>query len=1086
MRAGHFAAHLALLTVVAASAARAQEPYDSTAFRALTWREIGIFRGGRVVAAAGSAARHDEYWMGTTGGGVFKTTDGGNTWTAASDKYFGGTVGAIAVSASNPDIVYVGTGEYAVRGNVSHGDGVFRTTDGGRTWRSLGLADTRQISKVQVHPTNPDIAYVAALGHAFGPNHGRGIYKTVDGGKTWTHVLFRNDSTGASDLAMDPSNPDVLYAAFWQVQRTPWGLTSGGAGSGIFKTTDGGAHWTALTGNPGLPKGLWGNIGITVSAATPTRVWAIIEADSGGVYRSDDAGATWTWVNRDHKLRQRAWYYMRIFADPKDSNVVWAVNTGLYRSKDGGRTFDHVPDPHGDNHDLWIAPNDPQRMIESNDGGSNVSTNGGKTWTDQDYATAQFYHVTTTNHFPYRVCGAQQDNSGVCGPSRWPGGITRAQWYDVSGESGDIVARPDSADITYGGDNSGFLARVDHATGFWRLVSPWPDSPDGHPASEGKYRFQWTAPLLVSPHDPNTLYAGANVLFKTTDGGQSWTVISPDLTRHDPRTLGPSGGPITLDQTTAEYYATIFALAESPLERGTIWAGSDDGLIHLTRDGGQHWADVTPPDLPEFTRISIIEASHFAAGAAYVAANRYQLDDPSPIILKTTDYGRTWSPIVEGIPETEFVRAVREDPAKQGLLFAGTERGVWVSFDDGGHWQSLRRNLPIVPVHDLAIKDGDLIAATHGRSFWILDDITPLETLTPAVVREDAHRLPVRDPYRVDWGGSDAGSDAHPVGKNPPSGAIVQYWLKTAGQPVTLTVLDSAGNVIRRFTSRQDSLTAADSSRGAGALAARRDSLKRAGLDSVRVDSILGDTTKDEDKPWPHRPPAPPRLPDKAGLNRFAWNLRYPGPEAFWGMSDIGTDGPVALPGSYRVRLESGGQTFEQSFHLLVDPRSRVTPAELREQFTFLQQIRDTVNAVTTAVIRLRNVRSQLEDRMGAVTANAAARAAAGSLVRTLSALEDSLYQVRLQADEDGLVFPSRPIERISALAGVVASTDARPTEPSYQVFRLFAPDVQRALLALQAALGARLGEVNAVLARAGQPAVVAVQAELRPPRPVE
>jgi len=1086
VRSRRLVCRLTLLTLCLAPAARAQQPYDSTAFRALTWREIGIFRGGRAVAAAGSAARHDEYWMGTTGGGVFKTTDGGNTWTAAADKYFGGTIGAIAVSASNPDIVYVGTGEYPLRSNVSHGDGVFRTSDGGKTWASLGLAATQQIGKIQVHPTNPDIAYVAALGHAFGPNPERGVYKTTDGGKTWALSLFRSDSAGATDLAMDPSNPDVLYAAFWQAERTPWGFTSGGRGSGIFKTTDAGAHWTELTANPGLPKGLWGNVGITVSPAKPSRVWAIIEADSGGVYRSDDGGATWTWVNRDHKLRQRAWYYMRVFADPKDSNTVWAVNTGLFRSKDGGRSFDHVPDPHGDNHDLWIAPNDPQRMIESNDGGSNVSTNGGKTWTDQDYATAQFYHVTTTNHFPYRVCGAQQDNTGVCGPSRWPGGITRAQWYDVGGEAGFIVARPDSANITYGGDNSGFLARVDHATDFWRQVSPWPDDPDAHAASEEKYRMQWTTPLLISPHDPNTLYAGANVLFKTTDGGQTWTAISPDLTRHDPRTLGPSGGPITLDQTTAEYYGTIFAIAESPLVRGTIWTGSDDGLIHLTRDGGRSWTDVTPPDLPPFTRISIIEPSHFAAGVVYVAANRYQLDDPAPIILKTTDYGRTWSRIVDGIPAGEFVRVVREDPAKRGLLFAGTERGVWVSFDDGGHWQSMRRNLPIVPVHDLALKDGDLIAATHGRSFWILDDITPLESLTPAMLADTAHLFPVRDAYRVDWGGSDAGTEAHPVGKNPPSGAIVQYLLKAAGQEVTVTVLDSAGHVIRRFTSRQDSIAAADSTRAAGALKARRDSLTRAGLDSTKVDSILGDTTKDEDKPWPHRPPAPPRVPDKAGLNRFAWNMRYPGPAVFWGMSDIATDGPMALPGRYRVRLETGGRVYEQVFRLKVDPRSRVTPAALREQFAFLRRVTDTVNAVTTAIVRERNVRAQLDDRVGALPAGAPAAEQAAALSSRLAALEDSLYQVRLQADEDNLVFATRAVERISSLFYVASGVDARPTEPTYDVFRLFAPDVQRGLAALAETLRTALPAVNAALAQAGQPAVVPAAAELRPPRPTD
>ena len=1085
MRAQGLLARISLVILAVASPAGAQNaPYDSTAFAALHWREIGIFRGGRVVAAAGSAARHDEYWMGTTGGGVLKSTDGGNTWLAASDKDFGGTIGAIGVSESSPDIVYVGTGEYAIRGNVSHGDGLFRTTDAGRTWTALGLAQTQQIARVRVHPTNPDIVYVAALGHAFGPNHERGIYKTSDGGKTWTQVLSRNDSTGASDLAMDPSNPEVLYAALWQVQRTPWGLTSGGGGSGMFKTTDGGAHWTELTANPGLPRGLWGNVGLAVSPARPSRVWAIIEADSGGVYRSDDGGATWTWVNRDHKLRQRAWYYMRITADPKDSSVVWAVNTGLYRSKDGGRTFERVPDPHGDNHDLWIAPNDPQRMIESNDGGSNVSTNGGKTWTDQDYATAQFYHVTTTTHFPYRVCGAQQDNTGVCGPSRWPGGIPRSEWYDVSGESGYIQARPDSADITYGGDNSGFLARVDHRTGLWRVINPWPDSPDGHAASEGKYRFQWTAPLLISPHDPRTLYIGGNVLFRTTNGGQSWTVISPDLTRHDPRTLVPSGGPITLDQTTAEYYGTIFALAESPRVRGLLWAGSDDGLIHVTRDGGRSWTDVTPRDLPGFTRISIIEASHFAPGTAYVAANRYQLDDMAPIILKTTDYGRTWSRIVAGIPATEFVRVVREDPARRELLFAGTERGVWLSFDDGGHWQSLRRNLPLVPVHDLTLKDGDLIAATHGRSFWILDDITPLESLAPALVEEDAHLFRPRDAYRVDWGGSDAPA-AHPVGKNPASGAIVYYWLKTAHQEVALTVLDSAGRVIRRFTSRQDSISAADSTGMAPILHARRDSLMKAGVDSVRADSILGDTTKDADKPWPQRPPAAPRLPDKAGLNMFAWNMRYLGPTPFWGMNDIGTDGPMGLPGRYRVRLEVGGRSFEQTFRLRVDPRSRVTPAELREQFTFLERIRDTVNAVTTTVIRLRNLRSQLEDRANTLPADAAARGQAQALAARLAALEDSLYQVRLQADEDALVYAPRASERIGALSWVVASTDARPTAQSYEVFRLFAPAVQRALLAAEAALRGGVADVNAALAAARQPQVAPGDSELRPPRPV-
>ena len=1077
--------------LVGVPAARAQavpaKSFDTLAFAALNWREIGIFRGGRSIAVAGSASRPNEYWMGTTGGGVFKTTDGGNTWLPVTDKYFGGTIGAIGVSESNPDVVYVGTGEYAVRGNVSHGDGVFKTTDGGKTWTAMGLADTRQIARVRVHPTKPDIAYVAAQGHAFGPNAERGIYKTTDGGKTWTKVLFKNDSTGACDLAMDPSNPDVLYAAFWQVIRKPWMLSSGGAGGGLYKTTDGGAHWTELTRNAGLPKGLLGNIGITVSGAKPARVWALIEASDGGVFRSDDAGATWTLVNNQNKLRQRAWYYDKIFADPKDSNVVWAVNTGLFRSKDGGKTFLHMSDPHGDNHDLWIASNDPQRLIESNDGGANVSFNGGKTWTDQDFATAQFYHVTTTNHFPYHVCGAQQDNSGVCGPSAAPGGIGRGEWYDVSGESGYIVALPDTPEVTFGGDNSAFLARIDHRTGAFRMVSPWPDSPDGHAAAEGRYRFQWTAPLLISPHDPRVLYAGANVIFKTADEGQTWTAISPDLTRHDPRTLGPSGGPITLDQTTAEYYATVFALAESPLQAGVLWAGSDDGLINLSQDGGKTWSNVTPKELGDFTRVSIIEPSHYAVGTAYVAANRYQLEDLAPYIWKTTDFGKTWTKIVTGIPASEFVRVVREDPVRQGLLFAGTERGVWVSFDDGANWQRLRRNLPIVPVHDLAIKAGDLVAATHGRSFWILDDITPLRQLTADAVAGDAFLFKPRDAWRVEWGGFGGGSAAHPVGKNPPSGVMVSYWLKAKNQDVTLEVLDSAGRVIRSFSSKQDSLVAIDSARTDSVKRFRTDSVRKAGVtDSTKLDSIVSasfaDTIADENKPWPQRPPAMPRLPNKAGTNLFVWDMHWPDARPFWGNAGISTQGPLTLPGAYSVRLTAGGKQFTQSFRLLVDPRSRASAAELRAQFAFVAQVRDTVNAVTSGIIRLRNTRSQLEDQLAALPARDKTRTPVQALITKLSAIEDTLYQTRLRADEDGLVYPPRSAERLSSLTFVAGAGDAAPTQPARDVFALFAPDLQRGLSALTVALTTDLAAVNAALVRAKRPAVTPGNSELRPP----
>ena len=1079
---------VALVFFFPAPAARAQT-YDSTVFAALKWREIGIFRGGRSVAVAGSASRPNEYWMGTTGGGVFKTTDGGDTWLPVTDKYFGGTIGAIGVSESNPDILYVGTGEFPIRSNVSHGDGVFKTTDGGRTWTPVGLAETQQISRVRVHPTNPDVVWVGAQGHAFGPNNERGVYKTTDGGKTWRQVLFRNDSTGVSDLVLDPSNPDVLYAAFWQAQRYPWKLVSGGAGGGLFTSTDGGEHWTEITRNPGLPTGLLGNIGLAVSPAKPSRIWALIEADQGGVYRSDDGGATWRYVNAERKLRQRPWYYSRVFADPKDTNTVYALNVLAYKSTDGGASFKVLPDPHGDNHDMWIASNDPQRMIEGNDGGANVSANGGKTWSDQDYATAQFYHVTTTNHFPYRVCGAQQDNSGVCGPSRWPGGIDRGQWYDVSGESGYIQARPDNPDVTYGGSYGGFLARVDHKTDQFRLITPWPASPEGQPAEALTFRFQWTAPLLISPHDPRVLYIGGNRLFRSVNEGQSWTPISPDLTRHDPQTLGPSGGPITLDQTTAEFYATIFALAESPLVKGLIWAGSDDGLVHLTRDGGRTWTDVTPPDVAPFTRISIIEASRFAPGTSYLAANRYQLDDRAPYIYRTTDYGKTWTKIVNGIPATEFVRVVREDPVRRGLLFAGTERGVWVSFDDGANWQSLRRNLPIVPVHDLVIKEGDIVVATHGRSFWILDDISPLRELVRATPREAVHLFKPRDAYRVSWSADFEfpPNEAHPVGKNPPNGAMIYYWLKDKNQVVSLDILDAAGRVVRHFTSRQDSLTAADSARADGVKRVRTDSLKQAGVtDSVKVDSILADTLKDRDKPWPRRPPPEPRVPDKAGLNMFAWNLRYPDAAAFWGMVGVGTDGPMALPGTYRVRLRAGGRAYTSSVALKIDPRAKVTAAELREQFAFLRRLRDTVNAATRAIATIRNVRDQLADRLAAAPPFDTARVGplARALTARLGAIEEDLYQVRNRSFQDPLNFSPKVLERISGLSGTVGGVDARPTAQAYAVFRMFAPELQQRLTALRQALARDLAGVNAALQGAKLARVVPRAAEIRPPAP--
>jgi photosystem II stability/assembly factor-like uncharacterized protein len=1075
--AASFAA--ALLSSVSSAQQSRQSPpvrYDSLAFAGMRWREIGPFRGGRSDAVAGSSARPFEYYFGTTGGGVYKTTDGGITWAPVTDRYFGGTVGGIAVSESNPDIVYVGTGESDIRGNVSHGDGVFKSTNAGRTWEYAGLRDTRQIGRIRIHPKKPDVVYVAALGHVWGPNPDRGIFKTTDGGKTWQKILFRSDSAGAVDLVLDPSDPEVIYATIWHAYRQPWKLVSGGMGSGIFKSTDGGAHWTEITRNRGLPPGTIGKVGIAISPAKPRRLWALIEADSGGVFRSDDGGATWTRTNAERNLRQRAWYYTRIYADPKDTNTVYALNTGMYRSTNGGRTFRSIPVPHGDNHDLWIAPNDPQRMINANDGGANVSFNGGRTWSEQDQATAQFYHVITTNHFPYRVCGAQQDNSTLCGPSRAPGGIGISDWYDVGGgESGYIAVRQDNPDISYAGSYGGYLSRVDHKTGSRRNVNPWPDNPMGHDAGDAKYRFQWTFPIVISPHDPNTLYVGSSVVFKSTNDGQSFAAISPDLTRNDPRTLGASGGPITKDQTSVEYYATVFTIAESPVTRGVIWTGSDDGLVQVTRDGGKSWKNVTPAGMPHFARVSLIEASPIAAGTAYVAANNYQSDDLRPYIYRTNDYGSTWSLVTDGIDPTEFVRVVRADPLKRGLLYAGTERGVWVSFDDGGNWQPLRLNLPIVPIHDLAVKEGDLIAATHGRSFWILDDLSPLRQLNPAIVAKNNHLFKPRDVYRASFGGGGGTGAAggHPSGQNPPAGAVVYYWLKSPRQVVMLDFVDSAGKVIRSFTSNQDPQVRADS--------LHADSIRRVRGDTIRAtaDSAARSEARSEETPEdaPRRAPPPPRVSNKAGLNSFSWNLRYPDAVSFENMIlwAAGTQGPTALPGRYGVRMTvAGGPPETQRFILRPDPRSKTTRAELAEQFAFLTAVRDRTTDANNAVRTIRNVRSQIANRQSRLpeAQRAAFAQTAGPLLTNLASIEGEIYQVRNQSGQDPLNYPIKLNNKIAALAGVASDSDTRPTSQTREVFRILSGQLDAQLERLRVAMKG-LGALNTQLTSAGLPLIL-------------
>ena len=1048
---------VAAFAVVAHPAAARLGAQDSLALAGVHWREVGPYRGGRSVAATGNPSRANEFWMGTTGGGVFKSINDGQSWAPMSDKYFGGTIGAIAVSASAPDVVYVGGGEYPIRGNVSHGDGVWKTTDGGKTWAFMGLAETRQIADIVVNPTNPDLVYVGALGHVWAPNPERGVFRSKDGGKTWDKIFFRNDSTGVVDLVMDPNNPNVLYAGFWQAGRTPWLLSSGGKGSGLFKTTDGGDHWTELTRNPGLPEGIWGNIGVTVSGGNSNRLWANIEADSGGVFRSDDGGATWQRTNNDRNLRQRAWYYTKINADSKDTNVVYVNNVSFMKSTDGGKTFRPVRGmQHGDSHDLWVDPKNNQRMIESDDGGAEVSVDGGRTWSDEDFATAQFYHVIATNHFPYHICGAQQDNSTLCGPSR--GNLDISEWLEAGGgESGWIASRGDDPDVVYAGSYGNLLTRKDLRTGISVNVNPWPDNPMGHPAMDLKYRFQWTFPIIVSTHNPNVVYAGSNVVHKSTNGGRNWAAISPDLTYHDPATLGNSGGPLTKDQTSIEYYGTVFVIDESPVTAQTLWTGSDDGKVYLTRNGGVKWTDVTPKDMEKFTRVSSIDASKFGECIAYVAANRFQLDDDKPYLWKTSDCGAHWTRIDGGITPSEFTRVVREDPAKRGLLVAGTERGVWYSSDDGAHWKSLRLNLPIVPVHDLVFKEGDIVLATHGRSFYIMDDITTLEQMTSAIEAGSAHLFKPRDQYRLATGGGFGGGGGrgggapaqltpenapiHPTGQNPPTGVIVQYWLGTANDTVALDFLDATGKLIRGYSSKADS--AAQPAGG-----------------QQPEDGFFA-------------PPAAPRVANKKGVNTFAWNMRYPDASSFPGMIlwAAGVTGPLVPPGSYKVRLAvNGRQVATETFRVLPDPRIKATLADWQEQSRLALAVRDRFSEANDAVKEIRRLKTELADREKKMPSAQLSQFTSLSVpfATSLSEVEDSLYQTKNRSGQDPLNYPIRLNNRIGALLGVVQSADGRPTQQSYDVDKVLTVELNKDLTKLRATINASLPRINTVLKAAG------------------
>jgi photosystem II stability/assembly factor-like uncharacterized protein len=1065
------------------------EGEDKGPWKNLQYRLVGPFRGGRVVAVAGVVGQDNVYYFGSTAGGVWKTTDGGLNWKPIFDKTKDASpaIGAIAVSESDPNVIYVGTGEACIRGNIVGGNGVYKSIDAGKSWKFVGLADTHAIGRLAVNPRNPDIAFVAALGHPFGDNEERGIFRTQDGGKTWQKVLYKDAKSGAIDVVFDPSNSNILFAALWQARRTPWSLDSGGPGSGLYRSVDGGTTWKELKAH-GLPEGILGRIGVTVSGANPNRVWAVIEAEKGGIYRSDDGGDSWHLMTDDHRFRQRAWYYSHIFADPKSADAVYILNTAAYRSNDGGKTFSRLRAPHGDNHALWIDPTNPKRLMNGNDGGGTISIDGGDTWTTvYNQPTAQFYHVTTDNRFPYYLYGAQQDNTTVAiASASAEGAIDRPDWYAVGGgESGYIAPDPTDPEIVYAGSYGGDISRHDHRTGEEQAINPWPVNPIGWAAGDVKHRFQWTEPIVFSPHDPKTMYFAGEVLFKTTDGGMSWSIISPDLTRNDKSKQASSGGPITKDNTGVEVYDTIFSVVESPVQKDLIWAGTDDGLVQLTRDGGQQWENVTPKVMPEWGTVSMIEASSRDAGTAYLAVERHKSDDFAPYVFKTADFGKTWSKLVTGLPANDYVHAVRVDPRRPNLLFAGTEQGMYVSYDDGGHWQPLQINLPPAPVNDLVIKNDDLVVATHGRSFWVLDDITPLEQYEDSIPQQAAHLFTPAVANHTAFRGSFFAPSGN-VGKNPPAGAVIDYWLKTSlkktdeekpkapaagaeGAPakneapphsssdnkkddadeapkITLEILDSSGKVIRKYPKKEE-------------------------------------PGGDEEEDFGSRDHNAGSLPADAGLNRFVWDLRYEGatkiPKApLWAGN---TDGPEALPGTYQVRLTVLGQSYTAPLEIKADPRLKLGQEDLSKQFDLLLKIRDKVTETDETVIQIRDLRDQFKaidlrlksDPRGKVIADAGK-----ALDKKMTEVEEALIQTKAKSGQDVLNFPVRLNNHLVALSGVVGSADSAPTKQSYEVFDMLSKDLDEHITKWKTIVSTDLASYNDLVKKQEVPAVMLKQPE--------
>lgn len=1015
IRTAYSWAALSVLCFLAARTLAAQAVPEAY-YRGMRWRSIGPFRGGRVEAVAGIPNNPLVYYFGAVAGGVWKTTDGGNTWLPLFQHEPVSSIGAIAIDPSDANTIYVGTGEPCPRGDMSFGDGIYKSTDAGKTWLHLGLDDTRHIAKVIIDPKNPHTVYVAALGSLSGPNPDRGVFRSHDGGKTWEKVLYRGDDAGAIDLAMDPNNPRVLFAALWQVRRTPWSLTSGGPGSALYKSTDGGDTWTEIQGN-GFAAGTLGRIGVTV-AANSSRVYAIVEAKDGGLYRSDDAGTTWSLVNASWDLRGRPWYYSHIFADPQNAEEVYVFSFGAYRSTDGGKSFSTVETPHGDYHDLWIDPGNARRMIVGNDGGATISNDAGESWTTQDnQPTGQFYRVAADNRFNYYLYGSQQDRGTVAITTRSDDALIGADdWYGVGGgESGFVLPSPLNQDVVYAGSLYSAFTRFDRKAGQSRDISPWPFNELNLPAKDAKYRFGWTAPMLISPHDPHTLYIGAQVLLKTADEGRTWSAISPDLTRNDPSKQNSSGGPITQDNTTVEYFDMISSIAESPVQAGVIWVGTDDGVIQVTRDGGAHWEKVTPKAMPEWSMVSSIEASPFSPGTAYASVEADRLDDFRPYLYRTTDYGRTWTPIVAGLPSNSYVHAVREDPKKEGLLYAGTETGMYVSFDSGSRWQSLQLNLPTAPIYDLTIHENDLAVATHGRAFWILDDLTPLRQAKEALQAAGFYLYPPEPAYRVRgnnfYGTVSSGAPSSPLaGENPPAGATLDYYLPEASRaPLHVEILDRKGAVVQEFTAAPNPETSANG--------------KQVLITAGAVETADGEE-------YPSEPT------DSAGLNRFVWNLLYAGPQS--GEKTDEAPEPLAVPGDYTVRITVNGKSSSVPLVVREDPRVHVSLADLQSEFDLQLKIHNRLREAAEAVVEMKQVHAQLTalgSRLAGDLATKKIAQAVNDVDTKTTDAEKAITGWKINSDRYSLNYPPALDDQLNFLFTFSGAGDGAPGEPFVQVY---------------------------------------------------